>query len=283
MTAKLAPCQDTFHEDFTVDGDIELVTPSRVHFVVPSSVLARASGFFRAMFANAHPDQDPAREREVIAVEEDEQTLEILLKIVCALPYAFAQMDDMDVIERVACAADKYDVPAALQTMQLLMHAPIARPHALRRYALAARFGWDTVCADALVETLDADIDFARLPPMDMMHLARLMRLRQYRVTTFATVLDDKVIFNSGNRDTCFGAGHILRRPTAWESLKAALVLELVRRPSGKTVVSANQVFLDAAREAICPDCSPPCALYNWPDTFNLIKRALERLPTNLD
>ncbi|KZW03263.1 hypothetical protein EXIGLDRAFT_828625 [Exidia glandulosa HHB12029] len=283
MTSSVPAPEISYHADFATDGDIELATPANVHFRIASSTLCRSSSFFRAMFANAQPDSSTS-ERHVVVVDEDEQTVEVLLKIASGLPVQFLQLTEMEDVERLAHAADKYDMPAALNFLQVYMHVPAVRAQPLRRYALAARYGWEDSCAEALVDTLQLDIDFSpgALPPMDMLHLARILRLRQFRIKAFAAVLDDVVLFGFGNSGKC-NAQHVLPKPTPWDTLKAFLVLELTRHPCGTTVLSANHAVLEAAREAKCKECENGTLLYHWPRTLDLLQRALQRLPTKLD
>ncbi|EJD50675.1 hypothetical protein AURDEDRAFT_160579 [Auricularia subglabra TFB-10046 SS5] len=268
------------------DGDIVLETPSGGQFRAQSVALARASGFFAAMFTDARPDVSSATTApEVISVEEDNLTMTVLLNVAAGRPFPFNELRDMADIERIAQAADKYDIPAVLSILEVMMHAPVAREQPLRRYALAARYGWAAVRVDTEKELLDLEIDYANLPPMDMLHLARLLRLRQLRVSTLASILDDPDgEFKKGNVSRCLPGGHALSRPTAWDSIKAAVLWEVSRKPSGSTVPALLGSYSESTTScSVCGRAGLTVNLWTWKHTCDKIIQAVNGLPSTLD
>ncbi|EJD50664.1 hypothetical protein AURDEDRAFT_112244 [Auricularia subglabra TFB-10046 SS5] len=278
----LVPSESWYHPDFSDEGDVVLQTPAGVQFRIEASILRRSSGFFSTMFASAQPDPSPG-ELQTIRVEEDEKTLDVLLKIASGRYVPFTeQLVDMADIERVAHAADKYDMAAALALVRLLMHAPVAKAMPLHRYALASRYGWEDIRADAAADSLSVDIDFADVPPMDMLHLTRLLTLRQRRVTAFAAALHDpQGNFSSGNRGTCSAASHPLDKPTPWENLKRSMILDITHNPSGTTVLS-DEACNRAVEKATCPKCGDHKSLWRWDMTRDNILDTISRLPKDL-
>ncbi|EJD50666.1 hypothetical protein AURDEDRAFT_160570 [Auricularia subglabra TFB-10046 SS5] len=267
--------------------DVVLQTPSGTQYRVPSAALARASGFFAALFSSAHPDDtSSATSPNVIAVDEDDSTIAPLLSAVTGQPFRFREeLKDMGEIVRITQAADKYDMPTVLAVMELMMYAPVAREHPLRRYALASRHGWDSVRDEVVQELLDVEMDFVDLPPMDMLHLGRLLRLRQTRVSTLATILNNpEGEFGAGNSAKCT-TGHDLTHPTLWESLKTAVLWEMSRRPSGSTVPAIFQPYSPEASN--CPDCArkdgSTVSLWATNHTCNRILTIIKELPNKLD
>ncbi|KZV96666.1 hypothetical protein EXIGLDRAFT_732691 [Exidia glandulosa HHB12029] len=158
-----------YHPDFT-HGDVELILANcETRFRLDSSTLRRTSGFFAAMF-----DADSAKgelaqvgakgEPAHVTIDEDEHTVEALLKIASGLQFALDWFHDLDAIELLAWAAEKYEVGAALDVVRLLLDGSAMRgpEHALRKYALASHHGWHDIAQDAARDALDVVLDFDR-------------------------------------------------------------------------------------------------------------------------
>lgn len=267
-----------FHPDFQ-SGDLELVSAGgKLRFRTHAATLARASGFFAAMFADAKADAangEPAQ----ITLDEDERTLEALLRIVHGVPFlsALDLEGDIDAVERLALAAEKYDVGAALEVVRLALHSPALRAteHALRRYALASRLGWTAIAQEAATASLDVVLDYrSPLPQMEMRDLERLLALRHSRIAAFTDALDAADgPFVSESSPTCRVGGipHQLD-PSAWTMLKQSMLLEMWQRPSGASVL-ADRGAIAVFRGMKCCMSAPR---HNW-------ERFLERLSTLID
>ncbi|KZW03251.1 hypothetical protein EXIGLDRAFT_699160 [Exidia glandulosa HHB12029] len=276
---------DSYHPEFSDEGDIVLLASDSVRFRIPTTVLRRASGFFRSMFDSAQPDHStPSGEPSVISVDEDARTMAIILKVASGLPVeflkAFTEITDID---RIALAADKYDIPAVLRVLELAMYAPSAKAHPLHRYAMASRYGWHDVCVEAAVDTLDMDLNFQNVPSMDMEHLARLLRLRYRRVHAMAAALEDQEgQFAVGNKGACLYCGKALARPTAWENMKRYLLCEITFMPSGSTI-RLDDPCCQAVKDATCTECPGGAPLFDWVLTERLVDNMIASLPTDLD
>ncbi|KZW03253.1 hypothetical protein EXIGLDRAFT_725708 [Exidia glandulosa HHB12029] len=278
---------DTYHPAFNSEGDVVLVTSDSIRFRITSPVLRTASGFFRTMFDSAHPDPGtPLGEPSVISVDEDAHTMTVLLKVASGMRVDFFKtLPNIEDMERVMFAGEKYDMPAVMEAMELMMYTPTAKSRPLHRYALASRYGWSDICADAAIDTLDLEIDFHDVPAMDLEHFNRLLRLRSRRVAAMSAALNDKNgRFKGGNRGTCAPDGtHTLAQPTAWEVMKRYILYEMTIRPSGSSIDFADPCCV-AVATAVCPKC--PAAtrpyLFAWEVTRRNIERILASLPKDL-
>ncbi|KZW03252.1 hypothetical protein EXIGLDRAFT_828616 [Exidia glandulosa HHB12029] len=230
-----------YHPDFEGEDDVVLVTSDSVRFRISSAVLRHASGFFHTMFDNPQPDNEiPSKEPNVRSLDEDARTMAILLKVASGLRVEFLKtFGDIVVgeMERIAFAADKYDMSAALDVIELAMYTPTAMAHPLHRNAMATRYGWHDVSAEAALDALDLELTFQDIQSMDMAHFNRLLRLRHRRVAAFATALNNRDgQLAGGNRGTCYKCQLELERPTVWENMKRYLLFELASKPSGSSI-----------------------------------------------
>lgn len=276
------------HADFTA-GDVELTVGDGTQFRIDASTLRRTSLFFAAMFQDARPDSATPGAPTQLAVDEDAHTVEVLLKIASGLRFPRALVADMGAIERLARAAEKYGVGAALDVVQLLLDASGLRTPeaALRRYALACRHGWAEIANDAANDALDVVLDYGALPQMEMRDLARLLAFRQRRVDAFAARLEeDAGAVGAANAGLCPEEHYksSKHRPRSgdmsWQLLKQKMLLEMQRRPSGSTLF-ADEDAIAVLRKAYCAQHGLG-NLYKWEELREDIRSCIPLLPTSL-
>lgn len=275
-----------YHPDFTT-GDVELSSASGgLRFRCQMSILTRASTVFALMFADAKPDPEAASgEPSQILLDDDEATLEVLLRIAHGVPF-LSVLDlegDIDAVERVALAAEKYELRAALDVVRLaLLSLTLRRPeHALRRYALASLLGWPHIAQDAATASLDVALAYREpLPLMDLRDLERLLALRHSRIAAFTEALNSAGgPFAFENSKMCSNRKHGMNE-AKWRILKQAMLLEMWQRPSGASVL-ADSAATAAFRGMVCNPCggSP---VYDWESFCARLKALIDGLPDEL-
>jgi hypothetical protein len=83
-------------------------------------------------------------------LDEDSATLELLLRMICGLP--FPEIESHDALDALLSAAEKYDMPGPLSLLRMyLLRNPSPLKDVIRLYAVATRFDW-TQEAKALSE-----------------------------------------------------------------------------------------------------------------------------------
>ncbi|KZV97575.1 hypothetical protein EXIGLDRAFT_764235 [Exidia glandulosa HHB12029] len=131
-----------FHPDFDDDGgDVTLVACDGMRFRVHSTQLKRASGWFRSLFAIPQPERRAASDR-TLAMSEDSLIVEILLDISFALPPNVARLESLSDLERALLAAEKYEMPAALEILAQTVRFRAEGQDPWHLYAVAKHFGF---------------------------------------------------------------------------------------------------------------------------------------------
>lgn len=264
------------HPDFT-EGDIELVPADRTCcFRVLSSTLRRTSPFFSDMFSNSQPDGAQ------VALSEDKETVRMLLSVANGLSLPIDKPGDMDCLERLAYAAEKYEMRVVLDLVRLVLwHKELQRPElALRRYALATHFAWADLAREALIAALDVDLSSAQLPPtMSARELAGLVSLRDRRVRLFVEQID----YTLKRACSCPLSACSDPEGICWPELKQAMVLAMMSRPSGSSVLTVDAGAVDNVRLVTCESRRQHSGKrYLWAETQTKIQALIARLPSTL-
>lgn len=269
------PTVTAIHPDFA-DGDIQLVPADRACcFRVQSSTLRRASQFFADMFTNAQPDGAQ------IVLGEDKDTLEILLSVASGASLPIDRLGDLERLERVAYAAEKYEMGTVQDLVRLMLRTKeVHRPDlALRRYALATHFSWTDIARDTLLAALDIDLSSALLPAnVDARELMRLVSLRERRVKMFVEHVDETL----RRACNCPLSASLDPHGARWTECKKAMVLAILSRPSGSTVLTADAGAIDSFRAVICSSPLHTGRRYLWEITEREIRALVARLPSTL-
>ncbi|KLO06523.1 hypothetical protein SCHPADRAFT_687492 [Schizopora paradoxa] len=158
-----------YHSDFKDEGDLILISRDEVLFRVHSAILTAASSVFGSMLEIPR-DADEQAANTPIPLTEDAVTLTFILRCICphvALPFrdCLTHTELCDIAE----AADKYDVPRALDLLHKFVHfqwdALSAQAQSIQIYALACRFKWDDLIWKSSRATLRTNINRADNAP----------------------------------------------------------------------------------------------------------------------
>jgi hypothetical protein len=111
---------DLFHPLFSSpEGDIILsASGGNTLFRVHSFTLKTTSGWFRTMFSL--PQKTSPTFADVIYLDEDAQTLDALLRMVCGQPVL--RLETFDMVESILYAAEKYDMPGPVSIGERILY-----------------------------------------------------------------------------------------------------------------------------------------------------------------
>ncbi|TFK89802.1 hypothetical protein K466DRAFT_486041, partial [Polyporus arcularius HHB13444] len=193
----------TLHPAFAksfANGDIKLLSSDNVLFPMSSDTLSRASGWFTAMFSlpQSPPDLAAGKACQCIelSVTEPSQVLCGLLSIISGI--ALPSLDDIDFVESVLYAADKYDMPMPTAVLRASALPIFLQKRPIRVYAIACHMSWEAEAKEAASRTLGLDImakenadDLGRL---DTPYLLKLFALHDKRRRQLAEALDNFII-----------------------------------------------------------------------------------------
>ncbi|KAI0724499.1 hypothetical protein C8T65DRAFT_5057 [Cerioporus squamosus] len=178
------------------NGDIKLLSSDNVLFPMSANTLSRASGWFNAMFSLPQSPADLAAAKdglEPLEVTEPSEVLAGLLSIISGI--ALPAMDDIDFVESVLYAADKYDMPLPIAVLRAAALPLFLQTRPIRAYAMACHMSWETEAKEAASRTLGLDImatenakDIGRL---DTPYLLKLLALHGKRRNQLAVALDN--------------------------------------------------------------------------------------------
>lgn len=206
------------------DADLTLVASNGQEFRVHSSIMSLSSGFFKDMLtiASLQSPQDrtsgsskseqltmdtkPAASREAekhterIGMTEDGCVLKHVLDIAYPGKVYFEKKEPLfSVFKHVCYAAEKYDMPGVLRTLQLYFHSVTTSYPPLELYALASHFGWSTEANLVLPKILRLDLSskdckelLVTIPSAALVDLFDFLRMRRNRMMTMLD-LDDTV------------------------------------------------------------------------------------------
>ncbi|KAJ7072520.1 hypothetical protein C8F01DRAFT_1104252 [Mycena amicta] len=276
----------SFHKDFSSpDGDIVLAArDGRRYFRVHSFVLKTTSAWFRAMLSLPQ-GQKPV---EVIYMEEDEATLELLLMMICGMPVP--QIDDYDTVDSVLFAAEKYEMLGPISILRLLVMTPPLLNHPFRLYTVACRYGWHDEAQFASTQTLTHSLHDPEIRPL--LHrltteaLLNLSALHHNRKEALRDRLDKPPFVASDNSalSQCNSCHFTLDYHT-WRELKYKIVHEIELRPLGDSIVDVGLSEWPEAKacwSAKCPNRVCGRSLYDEDPTRKIISQVINELPKSI-
>jgi hypothetical protein len=276
-------CNDEFHPLFcSPDADIILGAKGGPLFRVHSYTLKTTSGWFRTMFTLPQSAPSPDAPIDVIYVDEDADTLEPLLRMVCGLP--ILPLDSYDVIDSLLHAAEKYDMQGPMSIIRMLTMTPPLLDHPLRQYSTACRYGWEKEAKFASTQTLSYNLHDAEHRPflqsLGTDAILNLFDLHRARREGLRQRLDHPP-FVGGGTALC----HVCRERIdyhTWRELKYKVILEMDIRPLGDTIINSGLLDWPEARacwDAKCPNPTCERVLYDRAETLRVIKDCIEGLP----
>lgn len=282
--AQLTPAANLHPLFSSPDGDVLLGAKDGVLFRVHSFTLKTTSGWFRDMFSLPQKKTEPAS-NDVLYMDEDASTLEILLRMACGLP--IIRIESFDVVDAVLYAAEKYDMPGPLSIVRLLVMSQPLIGEPLRVYAAACRFGWDYEAKLASTQTLAFNIHASEYRPalqkLSSDALLNLFDLHRSRREVLRQRLNDPP-FVSGGTASCVACQKIIDYHT-WRELKYKIILEMDVRPLGDTILHDGLLEWAEARAcwtAECPTIGCDRVLYDKAETLRVIRECIEGLTESI-
>jgi len=276
----------TVHPLFSSDeADVVLASKDGMQFRIHSIVLKTTSGWFRTMFSLPQkPTSEPPQDT-VIYVDEDEETLEAVLRMVSGLQ--MPRLDSYDVIEPILHAAEKYDMLGPMSIVRALVTTPPLLADPLRLYMIACRYGWQEEAKMASRYTLTLDLHApehkSTLLKLSTFALLNLMELHRGRREALRRRLNEAPFVNDNGDTSCSHCGALVDYHT-WRELKFVIILEMDVRPLGDTITSDGLLEWPAARacwDARCHSCEK--VLYDKKETLRVIRECIDQLPTTVE
>ncbi|KAJ6497830.1 hypothetical protein C8R45DRAFT_984396 [Mycena sanguinolenta] len=279
--------QQVFHPLFSSpDGDIVLAAKGgNMWFRMHTFVLKTASSWFRAMLSLPQ-GQSPSGDVNVIFMEEDEDTLELLLRMISGLP--LITIDHYDVIDKILFAAEKYDMPGPMSIMRLLVMTPPLLDQPFRLYTVACRYGWPEEASFASTQTLthhlhDPEVR-SRLGRLSTDALLKLFSLHHSRKEALRDRLNRPPFVASDYSANC-GNCHSPIDYHTWRELKYRMIQEIEVRPLGDTILDKGLAEWPEAKAcwlAKCPHRVCARSLYDQEPTIRIIRECIEELPRSI-
>ncbi|KAF7298158.1 BTB domain-containing protein [Mycena chlorophos] len=272
-----------FHKDFaSQDGDIILAArDSTCFFRVHSFVLKTTSAWFRACLSLP---QDQKKPLDIIYMDEDEATLEMLLIMICGLPLPV--IEDYDTFDKLIFSAEKYEMLGPISILRLLVMTPgplLGQP--FRLYAIASRYGWKEEARFASTQTLTHSLHDAEIRPLlrrlSTDALLELSDLHHNRKIALRERLNKPPFVASDNaaQSTC-NTCHFTIDYHTWRELKFRIVQEMETRPSGDSIDIGLTEWPEAKAcwIARCPNRNCGRALYDEEPTRKAIRDVIAEL-----
>ncbi|KAH0827307.1 hypothetical protein J3R83DRAFT_3931 [Lanmaoa asiatica] len=247
--------EPTTHSAFdSPDADVVLVSHDLVRFRMHSFTLKTTSGWFRSLFTLPRPsssgtveagaigeghDRRPAltpsiADPEVIHLDEDSSTLELLFRMISGLP--IQPLASFDIVDALLFASEKYDMPGPMSLVRIAVLTPPLADQPLRLYAAASRCGWTEEAKVASQRTLSMNLwqdeNWEMLAKVDVRSALALLKLHRSRREVLRKKLDEHPFVNADPPTCCSRC----RRQTdhhAWRELKHRVTAEMEIRPIG--------------------------------------------------
>lgn len=281
----------TTHPAFdSPDADVVLVSKDLTQFRVHSFTLKTTSGWFRSLFSLPRPpppcsgDSTPkAPATETIHLDEDSQTLEVVLRMISGLP--ITPITSYDVADAILYASEKYDMPGPASLVRIAVLTPPLADQPLRLYASASRFDWAEEAKMASERTLALDLwseeNWEMLNKVDGRAALALLKLHRSRREGIRKRLEEHPFVCENTAALCARC----RKQTdhfTWRELKYKIIMETDARPLGDTVLNVGlQEWAEAKAcwEARCQNSNCACVIYDKAETVRLIRDCIDSLP----
>lgn len=274
------------------DADITLLSKDNFLFPISSETLRRTSGWFRTMFRLPQNAVRPCDNRaEPLSMSECSNVLAGLFSLVSGI--ALPPLDDIDFVDSLLFAADKYDMPLPIALIRVTI-PPLLDASPIRVYGLACRMAWEAEAKAAATRTLAIDImspdNISQLGLLEPPHLVKLLLLHDQRRKQAADALEGVGVFSANMRGVrCGGtrpdgsACDELRDTTSWWALKLAWHKEPWRFVAlGESNFQTSSVpELDAILDDRCKRCSK--AYYSRASTLENLKSIAAALPQTIE
>ncbi|KAJ7782818.1 hypothetical protein B0H16DRAFT_1494463 [Mycena metata] len=268
-----------FHPSFSSqDGDIVLSAKGGLFFRIHSFTLKTTSAWFRAMLSL--PQGQTHSISEIIYMDEDEDTLELVLRMVSGLP--LLPIVHYDVVDKILFACEKYDMPGPMSVMRLLVMTPPLLDQPFRLYTVSCRYGWEEEARFASTQTLTHYLYDPEVRPLlqrlSTDALLNLFDLHHNRREALRDRLDKPPFVASESTSNC-GNCHAPIDYHTWRELKYRMIQEIEIRPLGDTILDKGLSDWPEAKAcwlAKCPNRVCQRFLYDQDPTCRIIRELIE-------
>ncbi|KAJ7287769.1 hypothetical protein C8J57DRAFT_1284868 [Mycena rebaudengoi] len=276
-----------FHPSFSSpDGDIVLsAKDGHVLFRLHSFVLRTTSAWFQTMLSLPQ-NQSSATPVDAIFMDEDEGTLELLLRMVSGLP--ILPVDNYDMVDKILFAAEKYDMPGPMSIVRLLVMTPPLLNQPFRLYTVACRYGWESEARYASTQTLAHHLYDPEVRPLlqrlSTDALLNLFELHHSRKEALRDRLNKPPFVASESTSHC-GNCHAPIDYHTWRELKYRMIQEVEIRPLGDTILDPGLNSWVEAKNcwaAKCPNRVCARFLYDQEPTIRIIQQCISELPQSI-
>ena len=271
------------------NAEIMLRSKDNVLFCVSAETLSRASAWFRTMLTLPQTSVEPTK--EAIPMDENGDVIAGLLSIVSGMD--FPELNNIDRLDAILKAADKYEMPLAITTLRIALGSPFLSASPLRLYGIACRMSWakEAKLASSRTLTLDllsADV-MSELVTLEPAPRARLLALHRRRRDALAEGLDDTTIFYANVRGTPCNRNDGVNRCTApldhgaWAAFKYAFIRRAERGLVGAELDADFYRMRELwdLRMAHCVACKR--IVYNMPNTLENLQKLVKELPKSVE
>ncbi|EKM56260.1 uncharacterized protein PHACADRAFT_253291 [Phanerochaete carnosa HHB-10118-sp] len=250
---------------FDIPADFIIRTPQETNWHVSAAILSFTSSFFRDL-----PREPPNPDGPfVLAVSESDAVLEAILRF--SYPGPDPILHDLDDVTEAYAAAQKYQLNAATQALQLMLLAPrFVEAEPVRVYAIARRLGVDDV-ADA------AALYACKTPPSHWPFCDEFAHIT-------AAQYHDLLVYHRRRGAMGQELGEPCRRcGKQWaKKYRTKAARALVDAPASVWVFEIEFVA-KFARDLECKECSHSMLQALRPDgTLSKLKVVVERLPLSV-
>ncbi len=202
-------------------------------------------------------------------------------------------LDNIDLIEDILCAAEKYEIPLAIATMRMALFSPFLHVSPIRLYGIAYRMSWEKEVKLASSRTLTLDLlspeAMAELVTLEAKHRDKLIALHRRRRDALAEGLDNGAVFYANlrgalcNQSFPSGSCTVPLDHGAWFAFKYAFLRRADRGAVGE-VLDADfyrMPELWALKTAYCIACKR--AVYDMSGTLENLQLVVDRLPRSVE
>ncbi|KLO06554.1 hypothetical protein SCHPADRAFT_686828 [Schizopora paradoxa] len=290
------------------DADLKLMSSDGILFFVHSVILRLASPVFADMVSIPQPSNPENSDGGLETVKLTEEADVLLALLDSMYPRRPAlKLESFQFVQRLACAADKYDVEDVTGTIRRFIcttSAAIIFGSTLCSYSLACRLGWEaeakTLSYAALSANIDAPETLEVMETIEPQWVLKFLNFRRKRYTMFRDALNiyygksaPDGELSSRIRWEVIAARHApLCRSTAnnktyWTALKMHLLNAFDENVTGAGLGSSMSTFwtqdrLDTIVGETCTKCHDP--FFSKDGLTSEVARILEKvLPKQIE
>ncbi|TBU64994.1 hypothetical protein BD310DRAFT_913823 [Dichomitus squalens] len=281
--------QPAFHPLSSASAEITLRSKDELFYSVSAETLSRTSAWFRTMLSL--PQTSAESTKEATPMDENGDLIASLLSIVSGTD--LPDLGNIDKLEAILQAADKYEMPLAIATLRMALFSPFLHASPIRLYEIACRMSWEREAKLASSRTLTLDLFapevMSELVALEPAHRDKLLALHRRRRDALAESLDNTTIFYANLRGTPCNRNDGVNRCTApldhgaWSAFKYAFIRRVERGLVGEELDGDFYRMRELwdLRMAHCHVCKR--IVYNMPNTLENLQKIVKELPKSIE